>query len=151
MFQRHFWSPSLNSHLFLAFHLVQLLDSYLESVVVSLLQPREEGKSIFGGAVEDRRCITMGMRLVSSISEPPCCPGYRALSGLWSSYVREQSEVYRTSSHQSLSCCSEEPERQAEVKTEMPASRNCAGRRSCSHEPDENEHGESHATSRGSL
>lgn len=37
---------------------------------------------MFGGATEDRRSINMGMRLVPSVSEPTCCPGWGALPGL---------------------------------------------------------------------
>lgn len=65
---------------------------------------------------ENRRSLTMEMRLVPRILERPSCPGYRASSDLWSSHTREQKEVYRMSPSLSPLCCSDGPGGMEEVK-----------------------------------
>lgn len=90
MVHRHFWGLSLNSHSFclfnwrLFFFFLNLWAIYLE------IQSHKERKSLFCGTTEDRRSINMGIRLVPSISEPPCCPGREALSGLCPSLCRRR-------------------------------------------------------------
>lgn len=88
----------------------------------------------------------MDMKLVPSIMEHPCCAGYGALSGLWSSHSREQNGVHRMSYSQSPLCCSYEPEGREEVKARKPSLWDCTGSQSCSHKPKKNECRESHAT-----
>lgn len=96
VFHRHFWNSSLNRILLWFLHgsnyQTPIWNLLLSLCSVFRKPPCTERKGLPCEATQGRRGIEVEMRLVSSVWEPPCCPGPGTLSGFGSSPGAEWGE-----------------------------------------------------------